>query len=78
MIQLCSFPFDHYLSMVSQVVSHFLKLLHWHSLLDSLWFEKVISLNPLITIDLLLMPFAPFEPPNFGYLSLFPVEIKLY
>ena len=64
--------------MVSQAVSHFLKLLHWHSLLDSLWFEKVISLNPLIAIDLLLMPFAPFEPLNFGYLPLFPVEIELY
>ena len=78
MMQLCSLPLEHCLFMVSQAVSHFLKLLHWHSLLDSLWFEKVISLNPLITIDLLLMPFAPFEPPNFGYLPLFFVEIELY
>ena len=64
--------------MVFQAISHFLKLLHWHSLLDSLWFEKVVSLNLLIAIDLLLMPFAPFEPPNFGYLPLFPIEIELY
>ena len=78
MMQLCSLPFEHYLFMVSQAVSHFLKLLHWHSLLDLLWFEKVISLNPLIAIDLLLMPFAPFEPSNFGYLPFFPIEIELY
>ena len=78
MMRLCYLPFEHCLFGVSQAVSHFLKLLHWHSLLDSLWFEKVISLNPLIAIDLLLMPFASFEPPNFEYLPLFPVEIKLY
>ena len=78
MMKLCSLPFKHCLFVMSQAVSHFLKLLHWHYLLDSLWFEKVISQNPLIAIDLLLMPFAPFEPPNFRYLSLFPVEIELY
>ena len=78
MMQLCSLSFKHCLFVVSQAVSHFLKLLHWHSLLDLLWFEKVIFLNPLIAIDLLLMPFAPFEPPNFEYLPLFPIEIELY
>ena len=65
MMQFCSLPFEHCLFVMSQAVFHFLKLLHWHSLLDSLWFEKLISLNPFIAIDLLLMPFAPFEPPNF-------------
>ena len=78
MMQLCSLPFEHCLFVVSQAVSHFLKLLHWHSFMDLLWFEKVISMNPLIAIDLLLLPFALFEPPNFRYFPLFPIEIELY
>ena len=78
MMQLYSLSFEHCLFVVSQAISHFLKLLHWHSLLDSLWFEKVVSLNPLIAINLLLMSFAPFEPLNFEYLPLFPIEIELY
>ena len=77
MMQLCSLPSERCLFVVSQAVFHFLKLLHLPSLLESLWFEKVISLNLFIVIDLLLMPFAPFEPPNFEYLPLFPVETEL-